>query len=415
MAKSSTKATGFGREIEARLSELASVSDASEGITRLYLSPAHCRAADLVAGWMREAGMTVRRTELGDVIGRYDGATRGAPALWLGSHIDSVANAGAFDGTLGVVAAIAVVADLNRSGTRLAFAIDVIAFGDEEGRFPTTLTGSRALAGRFDKAWLDERDAQGVSRKEALKAFGCDPAKIVARRPASTSVLGYIELHIEQGPVLEAEGRPLAVVTAINGASRGSITITGVSGHAGTVPMSMRQDALAAAAEMILAVEARGAATDGLVATVGRIVVPNAAVNTVAGETTLSLDVRSPDDAARKRAVADIGSACRSIAKRRGVEMRMEMPYDAPAAACDPRLVEALESAIVRTGVAGRRMGSGAGHDAMSFKDVVPFAMMFVRCKGGLSHNPGEFASKADIGLAAAALRSALGELDAGR
>lgn len=408
MAKQAKKAAEFGREIDARLRELASLSDAPDGITRVYLSPAHRRAVDLVAGWMREAGMTVRFTELGDVIGRYDGATADAPALWLGSHIDSVANAGAFDGTLGVATAIAVVADLNTSGKRLPYAIEVIAFGDEEGRFPTTLTGSRGLAGRFDKAWLDERDAQGVSRRDALKAFGCDPAKIVAGKPDTKSVLGYIEVHIEQGPVLEAQGRPLAVVTAINGASRGSITITGTSGHAGTVPMTMRRDTLAAAAEMILAVEARGRTSSQLVATVGRVGVPNAAVNTVAGETTISLDVRSPDDAERKRAVADVETACRAIAKRRDVTMRMEMPYDAPASACDAHLIETLEAAIGEVGAEPRRMGSGAGHDAMSFRDIVPFAMLFVRCKGGISHNPAEFASTADIGIAAAALRAAL-------
>lgn len=402
------KAGAFGRSITARLRELAAVSDAADGITRFYLSPAHRRAADLVASWMRDAGMTVRFTDLGDVIGRYEAAATSAPALWLGSHIDSVANAGAYDGTLGVVTAIAAVDDLHRAGKRLPFAIEVIAFGDEEGRFPTTLTGSRALTGRFDPAWLDERDAQGVTRRDALKAFGCDPGKIVATRPDPNAVVGYIEVHIEQGPVLEAENLPLAAVTSINGASRGSITISGVSGHAGTVPMAMRQDTLAAAAEMILAVEARGKATPDLVATVGRIVVPNAAVNTVAGETTITLDVRAPADEVRKKAVADIEAACRAIAERRSVGMRMEMPYDAPAAACNPRLVDVLEQAITKTGAAPRRMGSGAGHDAMSFKDVAPFAMLFVRCTGGISHNPAEFASEADIGLAAAALRLAL-------
>lgn len=397
----SRRATRLGHDIVARLGELARISDSPAGITRLYLSPAHRRAADLVATWMRDAGMTVRFTDLGDVIGRYEGARADAPALWLGSHIDSVANAGAFDGTLGVVTAIAAVAELHAARRNLPYAIEVLAFGDEEGRFPTTLTGSRARAGRFDRAWLDERDAQGVSRREALKAFGCDPYKIVASRPEQGSVVGYVEVHIEQGPVLEAAGRPLAAVSAINGASRGTITITGMSGHAGTVPMAMRQDTVAAAAEMILAVEARGKATKDLVATVGRIVVPNAAVNTVAGETTITLDVRSPIDAERKAAVRDIEASCRAIAARRNVSMRMDMPYDAPAAACDPVLIAALEAALATSGAVPTRMGSGAGHDAMSFKDIVPFAMLFVRCKGGISHNPAEFASETDIGAAA--------------
>lgn len=398
---SSDRAERLGRAIVARLGELARISDSPDGITRLYLSPAHRRAADLVAAWMRDAGMTVRFTELGDVVGRYEGTQADAPALWLGSHIDSVANAGAFDGTLGVVTAIAAVEELHDAGTRMPFAVEVIAFGDEEGRFPTTLTGSRALAGRFDPAWLDERDAQGISRREALAAFGCDPASIVVSRPRQGSVLGYLEVHIEQGPVLEATGSPVAAVSAINGASRGTITISGMSGHAGTVPMAMRQDALAAAAEMILAVEARGKATKDLVATVGRIVVPNAAVNTVAGETTITIDVRSPVDTERKAAVRDIETACRTIAARRNVSMRMDMPYDAPAAACDQRVIAAIEAAMASSGMKAVRMGSGAGHDAMAFKDIVPFGMLFVRCRGGISHNPAEFVAEPDIGVAA--------------
>lgn len=407
----SQSAERLGREIVARLGELSRISDSAEGITRLYLSPAHRRAADLVATWMRGAGMTVRFTDLGDVIGRYEGTRADAPALWLGSHIDSVANAGAFDGTLGVVTAIAAVKELYDAGKRMPFAVEVIAFGDEEGRFPTTLTGSRALAGRFDQAWLDERDAQGVSRREALKSFGCDPGKIAVSRPQQGSVLGYLEVHIEQGPVLEATALPVAAVSAINGASRGTITISGMSGHAGTVPMAMRQDTLTAAAEMILAVETRGRATKDLVATVGRIVVPNAAVNTVAGETTITLDVRSPIDAERKAAVRDIEAACRAIAARRNVSIRMDMPYDAPAAACDEGLIKALEAAMASSGTKSGRMGSGAGHDAMSFKDIVPFAMLFVRCKGGISHNPSEYASEADIGAAAAVLCAAIERL----
>jgi allantoate deiminase len=273
---SAQPAPDFGAEIAARLAALATISDDATGLTRLYLSPAHRRAVDLVLAWMRDAGMSAELDATGTVTGHYPGTRDDAPVLILGSHIDTVRNAGHYDGNLGVVAAIAVVADLARRGLRMPFAIDVVAFGDEEGvRFQSTLGGSRALAGTFDLAILDERDADGQSRREALVAFGCDPGAIpaLARKPGS--VLGYVEMHIEQGPVLDSENLPVGIVTAINGATRGSIELTGVSGHAGTVPMALRQDALAGAADIILAVEALAKGRSDLVATVGQINVAN--------------------------------------------------------------------------------------------------------------------------------------------
>ncbi len=395
----------LGRAIMARIDELARVSSDGNGLTRIYLTPAHRTAADLVMRWMREAGMSARIDATGSVVGRYEGLTTDAPALLLGSHIDTVRNAGKFDGNLGVITAIALVDRLNAAKTRLPYAIEVIAFGDEEGvRFTSTLGGSRALAGAFDPAILEERDSDGVSRREALIGFGCDPHKIAAEAREPKRTLGYVEVHIEQGPVLEAEKQPLAVVTAINGASRGSVTVTGRSGHAGTVPMTMRQDALLATAEMALAVEARAKQDADLVATVGRVEISNAATNTVPGEVRFTLDIRSPSDTKRKAALADIKAEIKAIAARRLVKTQIAITYDAPAATCDGALSDSVADAISAEGLSPRRMPSGAGHDAMAFRGRSPFTMLFVRCKGGVSHHPDEFASTDDIDKAARVL-----------
>ena len=248
----------FGDAIANRLAELAALSDEPGRLTRLYLGPAHRRATDLVAYWMRDAGMSVRVDPLASVVGRYEAHDGGANTLLLGSHIDSVRNAGRFDGPLGVVTAIEVVKAAFKSGKRFPFAIEVIAFGDEEGvRFASTLGGSRALAGTFDDKALDELDENAISRREALTDFGCDPSRLSAEKRPADRCIGYVEVHIEQGPVLEQEGLPLGIVTAIDGITRGTVDVEGIAGHAGTVPMSMRNDALSAAAEMLLAVEQR--------------------------------------------------------------------------------------------------------------------------------------------------------------
>lgn len=395
----------LGRAISARIDELAGVSADANRLTRIYLTPAHRAAADLVMGWMRDAGMSARIDAVGNVVGRYEGASPGAPALLIGSHIDTVRNAGKFDGNLGVLTAIAVVGRLHAARTRLPFAIEVIAFGDEEGvRFTSTLGGSRALAGVFDPKILDERDSDGITRRDALIAFGVDPGKIAAEARDPGKTIGYVEVHIEQGPVLEAEKQPLAVVTAINGASRGSVKIIGRSGHAGTVPMTMRQDALLATAEMALAAEARARQDADLVATVGRVEIANAATNTVPGQVQFTLDVRSPSDAKRKAALADIKAKIEVIAAQRQVKAHIAITYDAPAATCDAVLSDALAGAIAAEGLTPRRMPSGAGHDAMAFRRRIPFTMLFVRCKGGISHHPDEFASADDIDKAARVL-----------
>ncbi len=395
----------WGRAISQRLEELAGITDVPGQITRLYLSPAHGRAAELVASWMRDAGLAVEFTPLGDVVGRLQGAEPNAKRLLLASHIDSVRNAGKFDGTLGVIAAIELARRFHVEGKRLPFTLEVIAFGDEEGvRFPTSLSGSRAVAGKHNPDILNEKDQRGVTRRDALKTFGAPetPVERMRRNPGDT--LGYVEVHIEQGPVLEARNLPLGVVTAINGCSRGSVVVKGWAGHAGTVPMALRKDALAAAAEMVLAVERIARADPDIVATVGQLGVPGGAINTVPGRVEFTLDIRSSEDSKRHKAVADIGAACLAIAEKRGVSAEVEMPYDVPAAICDAALSDALAQSIARCGFEPLRLASGAGHDAMSFRDALPFTMLFVRCKGGVSHNPAEYASIEDIDAAARTL-----------
>ena len=394
-----------GEMIAARIDALAAFSDDPACLTRLTLSPAHKNAADLVMGWMRKAGMDAHFDAAGNVVGRCEGASPRGKTLIIGSHIDTVRNAGRFDGNLGVVAGIAVVDELNRRSIRLPFAIEVIAFSDEEGtRFSSTLSGSRALAGTFDISCLDDVDSDGVTRRQALADFGCKPedAALLTRDPART--LAYLEVHIEQGPVLEAQDLPLGVVSAINGATRGEFILTGEAGHAGTLPMLMRRDALAAAAEMIMQIEMRACDDEQIVATIGRLEIPNSAVNIVPGKVFFSLDLRSSSDEVRRSAVSDIEAEISRIAAARGVSAQFAVTHDMPATTCAPHLAEAIGRAFVRNGHKPFPLASGAGHDGVSFRGRIPIGMIFVRCRGGVSHNPAEFASAADMGAAARVL-----------
>ncbi len=280
-----------GRRLMARLDAFAAFSDEPRRLTRLFLSDAHRRAAQTFIGWCGEAGLEARIDAAGNVVARYDGRRAGAPALMLGSHIDTVRDAGRYDGNYGALAALAVVEALAKRGERLDHAIEIVAFGDEEGvRFRTTLTGSRALAGTYPEDALDQRDPGGVSMREALKAFGGDPERAGSIR--REGVAAFVEAHIEQGPMLEAEGLPLGIVTAINGATRLEIGVDGVAGHAGATPMRLRRDALTAAAEMALAIEARARSEADLVATVGRFDVWPDATNVIPGHVQFSIDVR---------------------------------------------------------------------------------------------------------------------------
>jgi allantoate deiminase len=395
-----------GDAIAARLKALARHTDEPGKMTRLSLSPAHKAAADEVLSWFRAAGMTAEIDALGSVVGRYGAERNDAKTLLIGSHIDTVPDGGIYDGNLGVVAGLAVVEELQRQQKRLPFAIEILAFSDEEGvRFPSPFSSSRAVAGTFDPKLLEEKDKNGISRAEALKAFGCDPDGWSAVARDRADLMGYIELHIEQGPVLEAEGEPLGVVRAIVGLSRGKITLTGKAGHAGTTPMNLRKDALTAAAEMVLAFESLARAQDDLVATVGVLTVSPNAGNVIPATVSFSYDIRSSVDGVRVKALAQALGRCREIAEERGVEIAIEMTSATPAAQSDPGLMDALATGI---GAKARTLLSGAGHDAMVFRTVCPQAMMFVRSKDGLSHHPDEYTAPEDLGLAVRAMYDAV-------
>ena len=377
---------------------LARCSDEPGRITRLYGSAAHAAAGETLTGWMSAAGMTVERDAVGNLIGRVEGERPDAPALMLGSHFDSVRDAGRFDGTLGVLVAIAVVERLRALGRRPAVPLEVVAFADEEGtRFGTAFLGSAVLAGRFDEADLQRVDADGVSLGDAISESGGDPARLAAAARAPSA---YVEVHIEQGPVLDDSDLALGVVTAIAGQTRAVLRFSGVPGHAGTVPVASRHDALCAAAELVLAAEALAREAPPLVATVGRLAVAPGAPNVIPGSAELSLDVRHPDDARRAAAVERLRERAREAAEARGVEVEWEGLLDQPAVRCDEALSERLHEAAEAAGTRPARLPSGAGHDAAVMAAIAPVAMLFVRCAGGVSHHPGESVSEADVALA---------------
>jgi allantoate deiminase len=370
---------------------LARCSEAPDKLTRVFLSSEQRAANELTLGWMREAGMSAGLDAIGNCVGRYEGNEPGLPALVLGSHLDTVRDAGKYDGMLGVVAAIECMHTLNKRGERLPFAIEVVGFADEEGvRFGATLLGSRALAGTFDPGLLDKADHDGTTMREALSRADFDPAKIPCAAKKREDVLAYAELHIEQGPVLEAEGLPVGVVTAINGANRFLVEIGGMAGHAGTVPMNLRQDALAAAAECVLAIEKRCGSVPELVGTVGSIEVQPGATNVIPGKAVFTIDIRSPRDAERLAAVADVKAAIQSICERRRVTASVTQTHEGKTATCAPWLMEQIGQAIAAENLPVRQLPSGAGHDGMAVIELTDIGMLFVRCKGGISHNPAE-------------------------
>jgi allantoate deiminase len=386
-----------------RCRELAAVSEEAGALTRPFATPAMARANALVAGWMEQAGMSTRTDAAGNLVGRLSCPDLEAGTLLLGSHLDTVRDAGAYDGPLGVVAAIACVEELRARDITLPFAVDVYGFADEEGlRYGTAYLGSRAVAGTFDPELFALADADGIHLRDALTAFGGDPVGIEsAARP---DAIGYLEVHIEQGPALERAGRPLGVVTAIAGQSRAHVVFTGEAGHAGTGPMAARRDAACALAEFVLAVEQAGRAEPGLVATVGRLTAAPGAPNAIAGEATASLDVRHPDDAVRTAATTALLERATAIGAARDVAVLWEPRMDAPAVAMDPRLVAALAEAAAGAPL----LPSGAGHDAVALAAAMPVGMLFVRCAGGVSHAPAESVDPADAEAAVEALLGAV-------
>jgi allantoate deiminase len=388
-----------------RCEALARHSELPGGLTRVFLSPENRAANELVLGWMREAGMQAKLDAIGNVAGRYEGERPGLPCLLLGSHLDTVRDAGRYDGMLGVVSAIECVASLNARRIRLPFAIEVIGFGDEEGvRFGTTMLGSRAVAGTLDPAVLETKDASGTSIAQALRAFGLAPEKLGEVKKRKGDVLAYAELHIEQGPVLEAEGLAVGVVTAINGFSRLRVTLSGIAGHAGTVPMRLRRDALAAAAECVLAVERIAQRDTELVATVGRIEASPGAINVIPGKVAFTIDVRAPRDDLRHACVHDLKRELASICGKRAIQMRVEDLQELGVAPCAEWLMAQMDRAVAAEGLTARRLPSGAGHDGMALRSVADIAMLFVRCKDGISHNPAESITAEDAAAGARVL-----------
>jgi allantoate deiminase len=388
-----------------RCDALARHSELAGGLTRAYLSPQNRAANDLVLGWMREAGMQARLDAVGNVVGRYEGERPGLACLMLGSHLDTVRDAGKYDGMLGVISAIECVHSLGSRSRRLPFAVEVVGFGDEEGvRFGTTMLGSRALAGGLDAGVFEAKDAKGISIAEALRDFGLDAGRAGEAARRKEEILAYAELHIEQGPVLEAEGLPLGVVTAINGFSRTRVTLQGVAGHAGTVPMRLRRDALAAAAQCVLAVENIAARHAETVATVGRIEASPGAINVIPGTVVFTVDVRASRDDLLDGTVASIESEIQAIAKKRTIGCRIERLQQLGVALCAEWLMAQMERAVLAEGLRARRLPSGAGHDGMALRRIADICMLFVRCKDGISHNPAESISAEDAAAGARVL-----------
>jgi allantoate deiminase len=418
-----------GQAIVDRCRALAALSETSGGLLRTFLSPPMREAHRLIAQWMEAAGMQVRTDAAGNLRGVYPavlagesvcptsparqsgaGASACQPRLLLGSHIDTVPNAGAFDGVLGVVMAIAMVDALG--GRKLPFSIEVAAFSDEEGvRFGVPFIGSRALAGTIDAELLARRDAAGASVEDAIRAFGLDPAHLPEAR-LDRGTFAYIEFHIEQGPVLESLGLPLGVVTAIAGQSRLTVIFRGQANHAGTTPMHLRRDALAAAARWISLVERYARSTPSLAATVGAVEVRPGAANIVPGEVRASLDVRHADDAIRRRSTAVLLDAAKRIAAPSGIAVEWQPHSDVAATACDPCLVAALARAVAAAGFPVHKMSSGAGHDAMILAARIPVAMLFLRSPGGISHHPDETVNAADVDAALSAGAALLADLE---
>jgi allantoate deiminase len=389
---------------------LAALSETENGLRRSFLSQPMREVHRQVRAWMEAAGMRVRIDAAGNMRGVYPMAHEPARRLLMGSHVDTVPDAGAFDGVLGVVLAVELVESLGRR--TLPFAIEVVAFSEEEGvRFGVPFIGSRALVGKVDAELLARRDAAGISVEDAIRGFGLRP-ELLPEAELDDSAFAYIEIHIEQGPVLEAMDLPVGVVTSIAGQSRLSVIFRGRASHAGATPMSLRRDALAGAARWISVVERHARASLGLVATVGAANVLPGADNVIPGEVRLSLDVRHAEDCLRRSSVNKLLDAANQIAGRRGLAVQWQTHLDAPASPCDLTLVTALSRAVAASGFPVHKLTSGAGHDAMVLASRVPVAMLFVRSPGGISHHPAETVNAADVEAALSVGDALLAELE---
>jgi allantoate deiminase len=398
------------------LDELGRISDEPDRLTRTFLSPAMRRANARVAGWMKEVGLEVRVDAVGNLIGRLQAQTPSPKpqTLLLGSHLDTVHDAGRFDGALGVLLPIVALAEMKRRGLALPFHVEVLGFSEEEGvRFASAYLGSAGYAGRLRETDLRIRDAKGLSLREALEEFSGGKFTLPQAAHGKSSLVGYLEVHIEQGPVLEARRLAVGVVAAIAGQSRFQLTWTGRAGHAGTTPMPWRRDALAGAAEFALAVEKLGGATQGLVATIGALTVGPGAANVIPGRVVHTLDVRHAKDSARHAALLRLGRLARQIARRRGLKVAWQRTQENAAVTCAPGLTAQLARSVKAVQGKSLALVSGAGHDGVVMARLTPVAMLFVRCHAGLSHHPAEYASPQDLRVALEVMVDFLGRLSA--
>jgi allantoate deiminase len=387
--------TELAEEVIARCRKLASFSEDANGTLRTFLSPPMRYVHREITGWLEPLGCTVNIDAVGNLRAVYPAERKDAPRLLIGSHLDTVRNAGAYDGILGVVLAVALLQSL--AERKLPYAIEVIGFSEEEGvRFRVPFIGSRALVARLDDDLLNTTDARGISVRQAIAGFGLNSVQI-PQAHIHDDARAYLEFHIEQGPVLENLGLPLAVVESIAGQSRMEFAFIGRANHAGTTPMNLRHDALAGAAEWITIVEQEGEAVPGLVATVGSVEAKPGATNVIAGEAKLSLDVRHRDDEVRARAVKNLAAKAAEIARRRKLTVRSQDRLNQPAVAMDPFLSDQIATAIRKAGCEPHRMVSGAGHDAMILAEKVPAGMIFLRTPGGISHDPQESVAVEDV------------------
>lgn len=374
-----------------RIDELALISESPNNLTRRFATPEHRQANDLVAQWMRELGMEVSEDAIGNIRGRYEGDVPGSSAILLASHLDTVIDAGAYDGMLGVLSGLACIQALHEKQMRLPCAIEVVGFADEEGvRYHSTFLGSRAMAGTFDFALLDKVDKDGITMASAIEQFGHSVSELSDAVCSPKDFIAYLELHIEQGPVLEQKNIPVGVVKAISGASRLMVKLKGVSGHAGTVPMTLRHDALVTASRCVIAVQKVCTGDTDLVGTVGMLNVSPGAGNVIPGTVEFSVDIRAACDLVRTAVVASVIREIQQIASEEKVDIEIKRTHDAESVQCDADLVSEVGAAIAAQGYPVTEMSSGAGHDAAAIADIIPVCMIFVRCKGGVSHNPAE-------------------------
>jgi len=390
------------KKILQRINQLASVSEDEDCITRTYGTPAFIDGRNMVEQWMREAGLQMRKDNIGNLRGRLLSDNANAKTFVVASHIDTIINAGKFDGPLGVLMGIDLIEELIRTKTKLPFHIELIGFCDEEGcRFHSTYLGSKAVAGSFDNSILDAKDEAGISLQEVIEMNGGDVNKLSKDAIAKQDWLGYFEIHIEQGPVLYEKNIPVAVVTGIAGQYRAGMVFNGEAGHAGTVPMDMRKDALACAAEFIVETEKIARANkEQIVATIGKTHIINAASNVIPGEVICSLDVRSADEKKLAVVYEEIKTKAEDICRKRNILLEWNLIQQHKPVKCDKSMTVLMEQSVTDAGYDVVKLVSGAGHDAVPISEVSPVAMLFVKCFKGISHNPAENVEAEDIAAA---------------